>query len=360
MKKSNICLPGYRFARSVFIASGLSFLGLIFFSLSAISQDIHLSQFFNTPLLRNPALAGIFTGDIRVQAVYRNQWQSVGFPYQTNALSGEYKFGVGGADDFMTIGASCFYDQAGVQKLKTLQVMPAINFHKSLHGNKTSYLSGGFMAGFVSRQFDGKNLTFDNQYSGGRFNPTNPTGENFVGLNRSFLDVAVGLSYNSQLGEDGSYYAGASLWHFNKPSTGFLSNQISLSPKWQANAGVRTWLNNVLELTAEANFLIQGNYNQFIGGAMLRYSLNDLLNQEETAITRLSLGVGAYIRLQDAVIPYLQINYNNFDIGLSYDVNTSALKAATEGRGGFELSLTYRAFMRNQNSNIQSMRCPRF
>jgi hypothetical protein len=31
------------------------------------AQDIHFSQFFEAPLLRNPSLAGIFTGDIRVQ-----------------------------------------------------------------------------------------------------------------------------------------------------------------------------------------------------------------------------------------------------------------------------------------------------
>ncbi|HET9279065.1 MAG TPA: type IX secretion system membrane protein PorP/SprF, partial [Flavitalea sp.] len=46
----------------------------LIFALSAKSQDLHLSQFFETPLLRNPALAGIFTGDVRVQAVYRDQW----------------------------------------------------------------------------------------------------------------------------------------------------------------------------------------------------------------------------------------------------------------------------------------------
>jgi hypothetical protein len=37
----------------------------------SFSQDIHFSQFFEAPLLRNPSLAGIFTGDIRVQGVYR-------------------------------------------------------------------------------------------------------------------------------------------------------------------------------------------------------------------------------------------------------------------------------------------------
>ena len=34
-----------------------------------MAQDIHLSQFYETPILRNPALIGLFNGDYRVQAV---------------------------------------------------------------------------------------------------------------------------------------------------------------------------------------------------------------------------------------------------------------------------------------------------
>jgi Type IX secretion system membrane protein PorP/SprF len=82
---------------------------------TATAQGIHLSQFFETPLLRNPALAGVFTGDIRLQGVYRNQWASVAYPYKTSVFNGEYKLGVGNADDFMTIGLSTFYDVAGIQ-----------------------------------------------------------------------------------------------------------------------------------------------------------------------------------------------------------------------------------------------------
>jgi hypothetical protein len=47
------------------------------------AQDISFSQFYDQPLLRNPALAGIFTGDVRFTASYRNQWQSVTIPYRT-------------------------------------------------------------------------------------------------------------------------------------------------------------------------------------------------------------------------------------------------------------------------------------
>src|SRR5215210_537351 len=77
------------------------------------AQDIHFSQFFEAPLLRNPSLAGIYTGDIRVQAVYRDQWRSVTNAYKTGSLNGEYKMPVGKGEDFLTLGLQILYDKAG-------------------------------------------------------------------------------------------------------------------------------------------------------------------------------------------------------------------------------------------------------
>jgi type IX secretion system PorP/SprF family membrane protein len=325
------------------------------------SQDFHLSQFFNTPLLRNPALAGIFTGDIRVQAVYRNQWQSIGFPYQTNVLGVEYKFPVGSGDDYMTVGGLAAYDQAGVMKLKTLQVMPVVNFHKSLSGLKNAYLSGAFAAGVVSRTFDGQNLTFDNQYTGGGFDPGAATGENFVGLSRSFFDIATGISFNTDISEKNTIYIGASLWHFHRPQVSFFSDQLQLSPKWQFNAGLRSSITSEIVITAETNYLKQGPYQEAIGGLSLMYALsNSETNNGSNGINNVAVGIGTFMRLGDAIIPYLQMTYNHFDVGISYDVNISSLKAATQGRGGFELSFTYRGFVRESSNTMKSMRCPRF
>ena len=77
------------------------------------AQDIHFSQFFETPLLRNPSLAGIFTGDLRLQMVYRDQWGSVTDGYRTGSLNGEYKLPIGKADDFLTLGGQALFDRAG-------------------------------------------------------------------------------------------------------------------------------------------------------------------------------------------------------------------------------------------------------
>src|SRR5579864_8642241 len=80
--------------------------------LTGLAQDIHFSQFYEAPLLRNPALAGIFTGDYRVQAIFHNQWNSFSNAYRTGSLSGEYKWPVGKSSDFFTTGMEILYDQA--------------------------------------------------------------------------------------------------------------------------------------------------------------------------------------------------------------------------------------------------------
>ena len=126
------------------------------------AQDIHFSQFSETPLLRNPALAGIFSGDLRIQAVFRNQWSAVTTPFQTTSLNGEYKLPVGHADDFLTVGGAILYDKAGTIGLNSTSVMPVLNYHKSLSEEKNTYLSAGFSAGIVQRRFDPSKMTTNN------------------------------------------------------------------------------------------------------------------------------------------------------------------------------------------------------
>ena len=92
---------------------------VILFAVEAVAQDIHFSQFYETPLYRNPALAGIVSGDVRVQTVYRNQWNSIANAYKTSSLNAEYKMPIGGADDYLTVAAQVFYDKAGTSNLTT-------------------------------------------------------------------------------------------------------------------------------------------------------------------------------------------------------------------------------------------------
>ena len=323
------------------------------------AQDIHLSQFFETPLLRNPALAGIFTGNIRTQIVYRNQWNSIGYPYTTKTFSAEYKFSLPQSNDYMTVGFQGFHDVAGITRLTTIDLMPAINFHKSLSTEKNLFLSAGFAVGIVQRRFDDKTLTFDNQYNNGRFDPSSPSGENLTYFKATFADFATGLSINDALPNGGNFYLGAALYHFNKPAKNYQQQGFYLDPKIQGNAGLKTPLNDQIELLLEGNYSRQGSYSETIAGGGVMYYLTDM-SEATTNVKSLAFGGALFLRVNDAIIPVLKLNYNNIEVGLSYDVNISTLAPASKSRGGYELSLSYRGFTRSMNSSVNMMRCPRF
>ena len=123
--------------------------GLINFIIvhSAFGQDIHFSQFYEAPLYRNPAFAGIVNGDIRVQAIFRSQWNSFVNAYKTGSLNAEYKMPVGKGEDFVTCGFEAFYDRAGSADLSTTIFTPVFNYHKSLGNERNTYLSAAFMGG---------------------------------------------------------------------------------------------------------------------------------------------------------------------------------------------------------------------
>ncbi|NLR56731.1 PorP/SprF family type IX secretion system membrane protein [Chitinophaga polysaccharea] len=322
------------------------------------AQDIHLSQFYETPILRNPALIGIFNGDVRVQAVYRNQWNSVTIPYQTGTLSGEIKFPVGRSNDYVTTGLQLTYDRAGTSKLQSTQIFPAINYHKSLNEDKSSFLSLGFMGGYVQRQFDPSNMTFNNQYTNGRFDPAMPTGEEgklaFKGY--SYLDMGVGLSYNGVIREDVNYFIGAGYFHFNGAKISFYNDQnIALQPKITFNAGITIPVDERVKVIAHYNQLHQGTYSEYIGGALIGYGL---MNQGLES-TRAIYG-GMFLRWNDAIIPTIKIDMDKYEVAMSYDTNISQLRTASQTFGGFEISLVFKGFLNSRNSTLESLNCPRF
>jgi type IX secretion system PorP/SprF family membrane protein len=328
-------------------------------SASSRAQDIHFSQFFETPLLRNPSLAGIFNGDIRIQGVYRNQWGSVTIPYKTGSFNVEYKKPIGQGDDFITTGLQLVYDKAGTTNFTTTNILPAVNYHKSLGSNKSSYLSLGFMGGLVQRRIDRTKMTTNSQFDGNGYNPALADGESFVNDNFSYLDGSVGMTFSSALSPDrpdDNYFIGVGFHHFNRPKNSFYKRpEIELSPKWVYSTGVRFGVSETSYLTIQADHTTQGPSKETIIGAMYSIKIGEDYQRPDY-----TLHFGSFLRLEDAFIPVVKLDYNPFSVALSYDVNVSQLKTASQGHGGMELSVTYIGFFDRENSSRNATRCPKF
>ena len=297
------------------------------------AQDLHLSQFYETPLLRNPALAGIFTGDVRVNAVYRDQWNSVTTGYRTGSLSGEYKVPVGNGDDYVTWGMQLFYDKAGTVSFTQTKILPAINFHKSISSEKNTYLSLGFMGGWVQHSIDLSKITTNSQYEGMGI------GENITDPTFSYLDGSVGMSLNSVMNNnpDNNFYIGAAYHHFNRPQNSFYRDKnIELNPKWVFSAGLKLAGHEYSFVSIEADHSRQGAFQETVFGAMYGYKIGAYPDEPDYV-----LNIGTFIRWNDALIPVIKLDYRPFSVSFSYDANISKLKPSSHGRGGFEIGISW-------------------
>lgn len=324
----------------------------------SIAQDIHFSQFSETPILRNPALAGLFSGDLRIQAVFRNQWNSVTVPFQTTSLNAEYKLPVGNGDDFLTLGGAVLYDKAGTIGLTATNVLPVLNYHKSLSAEKNMYLSAGFAAGIVQRKLDFSKITTNNQYNGTNYDPTLDRGEALANNNFLYFDGGAGISFNSQIGEnaDNNMYFGVAYHHFNPSAkvSFYNSSDVQLIPKWVFSAGLKMSVNDDAYVTFHGDYSKQGSSSEMIGGMLYSLKLDDPTEPHYV------ISGGGFFRWKDAFIPVVKIEVSPLTFAISYDVNVSQLKAASQSRGGFEVSLSYQKFVDGNKSSREAVRCPRF
>ncbi|HEX9511962.1 MAG TPA: PorP/SprF family type IX secretion system membrane protein [Puia sp.] len=324
---------------------------------SARAQDIHFSQFFEAPLLRNPSLAGIFSGDYRIQAVFHDQWNSFSNAYRTGSLNAEYKMPIGKGNDFLTTGLQALYDKAGSAALSTTELLPALNYHKSLSNDKTMYLSLGLMGGIVSKTIDLSKVTTNSQYNGTAYDPALPNGETLITPNVLYWDGSLGMSFNTSFGKDqgNTMFIGAALHHLNRPKNSFYKNPaIELDPKYVFSAGMKLIINDYAWFTLQADHSRQGSSQETIGGALYSYILGD-----DPANSGYTLHLGGFLRWKDALIPVVKLDMNALSVALSYDVNVSELKTVSQGRGGVELSISYIGFLDRENAKFRLL-CPKF
>lgn len=313
-------------------------------------QDIHFTQMSQTPLLINPAAAGVFDGWERVIINHRNQWLGTNTQFMTTNVSGDINLFKSERNNsaYMGVGLMFYNDIGGDsqfgQRQGSITVSGILPMGKSGHT-----ISAGIQGGFANRSGNASALSFRNQWDGEKFNPLTISGEQnkLVGFN--YIDASAGLYYvydGSQTSfrrkNDFKFQLGFSGYHLNAPAFKFGNGGVGerLLRKYVGHAGIVKDLGeSKMALDANVVQTIQGGHMETLLGLMLRYRF-----VEGTLITGNSqnafFGIGLYTRLKDAIMPSILIDYKGFQFGLSYDVTVSALRKAYKG-GSLEFSLSY-------------------
>ncbi len=317
---------------------------MMFVSCFSIAQDIHFSQFDETPLLLNPASAGV-PHEFRAIANYKSQWQSVNAPFKTIAVSADGRL-FNKKKNQLGVGLTFFSDKAGDGQIKTTQVN--LSLSGIIHLNSNNLLSAGLMAGYVQRAMNNSAYSWSNQYDGLTYESSRPTGELNQIPNFSYTDAAVGLQYSYGSGE--MYMTantakrvniGVSVFHPHQPTYSFSGDGTKLYAKIVLHGDGAIGLKNTnLVLKPSYIVFIQGPTKEITPGLSCQYILQG--SSKYTGIKKFTaISIGGYYRAMDAAIAVVKLEYNSCVVGFSYDINLSKLKAVSNTRGGFEISLRY-------------------
>lgn len=321
---------------------------LLLISCFSQGQDIHFSQFNNSPLNLNPGLTGNFIGDIRLVANLRNQWSSVTTPYSTYGLT------VDANSIFSTsfnAGIGFYNDKAGDSQFSTLQIAPSLSYTFYLK-DSTQTIIVGAQPTFTQRRINYNDLKFDNQYNGNIYDASLSNNENFSNEGRNYLNVHSGLSWNYFISNRNTIGAGIALHNiFNPKQSFFNNNDIQLHKRFTLHTNGVFSITDKVDAVPSISFMRQHNYNEIIVGGSGKYHLNHGLYK--------AAYLGIWYRNSDATYFSAELDYGNFHFGLSYDLNLSSLKVASNRRGGFEFSVIY-IFEKYRPTIKRYKACPNF
>jgi type IX secretion system PorP/SprF family membrane protein len=345
------------------LTSSTFFTAIIFSAANISAQDVHFSQFYQSPLTLNPAMAGT-TVWIRAIAQYRSQWGVVTVPYSTLGASFDVKskkrwikiknmtekYRQPGEDGFGW-GINLYNDRAGDGKMGTLQANGALAYQVYL--NPQNMLALGFQGGIMQRS-----INFDKLYWGTQYDPSSPSGYNLAlppdkaiaNGNSSIIipDLNAGLIYTHKKNErymrgsdQQDFTIGAALFHITQPKYSFLGSNEKLYQRIVIH-GTGTFGVANTSLAIAPGFLItrQGPNQEVLFGSLFRYMLRE--DSKYTGYVKgASVSAGGYYRNKDAFIAAALLEFASYGIGISYDINISGLKTASKGVGGFEITLRY-------------------
>jgi type IX secretion system PorP/SprF family membrane protein len=301
----------------------------------AIAQDLHYSQFYNSPLNLNPAQTGVFNGSHRYNLSWRDQWRFVPVPWQTFSVSWDKNFLPLENKNFYGLGINFNYDRQGDSRLQ----LAALNISGSITRelNKSNLLSLGALLGGASRGFNTKDLTWDKQWNGDVFNPNAASGEQFDLDAMIFLETGLGINYRVQKSTRTKLDVGISALHLYQPKTNFYKTESKRLPThFILNLQGSVKLANQIDLLAHGMHQIQAKYQETLLGGLLRIYVSQKRGKEIT----FDAGIGH--RTSGSWYPTVALGFGNWYVSGSYDIDRTRFnQVLSSNRGGPEIHLRY-------------------
>ena len=298
------------------------------------AQDPQFSQYYNAPLLINPAFTG--GGECyRVGTNNRVQWTGLEGSFKTASLYADLNV----PDLRSGFGIMVLHDNIGVSRLSSNEISGFYSFLAPF--SEQFNLRFGLQGTYASRHINYSRLLFEDQFSG-----TSVTGaasaDPLTARNTTqYFDLSSGIVL---YGEE-TYWLGFSAHHLNRPDQSFYNAGISRLPvRYSLHGGFniyrRTHImqekDEMLRIVPTFIYKAESRFDQLdVGVYMIKsYLLLGIWYRGVFPKTH------AGIRNNDAVILQAGVRFNSFAFTYSYDITTSKL-GLSNTLGSHEISLIY-------------------
>ncbi len=291
------------------------------------AQDYAPNSYLSNPISLNPATAGLFNADIRTNVSFWRTSYAVGKPQNSISASSDFSLLRNFLPKGDGIGLGLLYiQQNGIDRYSTANLHGglyfrtvqgvgfAISYHKSIGKKNLHKLSGGFRW---------MNATSNYAFQNGTTAWYNMSFINFGVLYSANLSKKIGFCIGTNYIDD--------KYTDNFSYVGLLQTHVGGSLKVRDRFTIFGNLQSVID---------RAPYIRFQGMGYVRISLNDILFSPNSTK---AVFIGSGYSRNDALLPYLAFEYNNFRVGFSLLKDNSTSYDPKRAKSGFECTLVYNA-----------------
>ena len=318
----------------------------------ALSQDLHFTNYYYSPLYLSPAKTGAFAGTYRFGANVRDQFNSfIEKPYQSFMAHADMPIAFGlKPHHWIGVGINMYGDRAGDLAYSNTGAHLSLAYHYALDPNYKTVITLGIQYGMTQRKIDATNYISNETLSGNNNDPDKALIDNF---NPSVSDINFGLSLKNWTSKTSYFDIGASMYHLTHADFRFSGSRIDNQVRRRINAYAEYYIQSTDQLALRPiivyskMWLFQNLFGQF----NLEYRPN------KKSATTLKGGIG--YRSGDAVQFLAGMIYKGWDIGIAYDFTVSSAADLTNRYGGIELGIR-RIIIANKKPKVKPKElCPR-
>lgn len=311
---------------------------LLWISHFSFGQDVHFSQRLAGDRQRNATFADRYEGNLQALLAYRQQWQSIGVPFNTGMFMLHKKIQGKSPLYHLFGGIQLINDQSGDAKLRGTQF--GLNIGGAVNLGQDRFRLA-LSPSYVMKSFDPNGLTFPIQYDRniGGFNEDLNNAESFAGNNIDYFDFNISLGWERQLTDRWSVNAGFSVLHLLEPEESFFGQSNRLGRGYGVQLLTRYQWTSSMQLKPYLSYYRNQNAAETLIGSALTMNVQawgkiDVIEPFLYARTGVDRNV-------DALVLGTSLHVQKFQFGVSYDFNVSDLEIASNYQGGLEFTLVF-------------------